>query len=130
MGRKTFESIGRKLPNRENIIISRNLDAEYAKENGITVFDNIEDVIKKYEDVKQKLNKDIVGVNDLKKFNISTKSFTKFWGSYANFIEEYEQVDVQVKHFYYTEEELIKMYIDFSNLLYSAQKAFSTLVLT
>ena len=76
-----------------------------------------EDVIKKYEDVKQKLNKDIVGVNDLKKFNISTKSFTKFWGSYANFIEEYEQVDVQVKHFYYTEEELIKMYIDFSNYL-------------
>ena len=76
-----------------------------------------EDVIKKYEDVKQKLNKDIVGVNDLKKFNISTKSFTKFWGSYANFIEEYEQVDVQVKHFYYTEEELIKMYIEFSNYL-------------
>ncbi|MFZ1300374.1 MAG: hypothetical protein WAQ92_05240, partial [Leptotrichiaceae bacterium] len=37
--------------------------------------------------------------------------------SYANFIEEYEQVDVQVKHFYYTEEELIKMYIDFSNYL-------------
>ena len=35
MGRKTFESIGRKLPNRENIIISRNLDAEYAKEKGM-----------------------------------------------------------------------------------------------
>ena len=55
MGRKTFESIGRKLPNRENIIISRNLDAEYAKEKGITVFNNIEDVIKKYGDVTEEV---------------------------------------------------------------------------
>ena len=55
MGRKTFESIGRKLPNRENIIISRNLDDEYAKEKGITVYNNIEDVIEKYGDVTEEV---------------------------------------------------------------------------
>ena len=46
MGRKTFESIGRKLPNRENIIISRNLDAEYAKEKGTPVLEGIADDLK------------------------------------------------------------------------------------
>ena len=48
MGRKTFESIGRKLPNRENIVISKTLDYTYAKENGIILYKNIEDIIQKY----------------------------------------------------------------------------------
>ncbi len=39
MGRKTYESIGRPLPNRRNIIISRN--AEYAAE-GCEVFTSLE----------------------------------------------------------------------------------------
>lgn len=55
MGRKTFESIGRKLPNRENIIISRNLDEEYAKEKGITIYNNIEDVIEKYGEITEEI---------------------------------------------------------------------------
>ena len=42
MGRKTHESIGKPLPGRENIIISRN--AEY-KSAGCTVFTNIEDAL-------------------------------------------------------------------------------------
>ena len=54
-GKKTFESIGRKLPNRENVIISRNLDAEYAKEKGITVHNNIEDVIEKYGEIAEEV---------------------------------------------------------------------------
>ena len=55
MGRKTFESIGSKLPNRENIIVSRNLDSEYAKEKGITVYNNIEDVIEKYGEIAEEV---------------------------------------------------------------------------
>lgn len=42
MGRKTFESIGRPLPKRVNIVITRNLD--YQKE-GILVFPSIEEAL-------------------------------------------------------------------------------------
>lgn len=43
MGRKTFESIGRPLPNRENIVITRSQDFE---SEGVVVFHSIEDAIK------------------------------------------------------------------------------------
>jgi len=39
MGRKTFESIGRPLPNRENIVLTRNTNW---KSDGITIFNQIE----------------------------------------------------------------------------------------
>lgn len=45
MGRKTFESIGRPLKNRINIILTR--DKNYQKE-GCVVLNRIEDVIKKF----------------------------------------------------------------------------------
>lgn len=40
MGRKTYESIGRPLPNRRNIVISRNMEASY---EGAEVVHSIED---------------------------------------------------------------------------------------
>jgi len=42
MGRKTFESIGRPLPGRENIIISRNSDYQ---QPGCSVFNSVEEAI-------------------------------------------------------------------------------------
>lgn len=45
MGRKTFESIGRPLKNRINIILTRN--ENYKKENCI-IYNNIEDVVKEF----------------------------------------------------------------------------------
>jgi len=42
MGRNTFESIGRPLPGRENIVLTRN--KEY-KQDGVTVVHSIEDVL-------------------------------------------------------------------------------------
>lgn len=52
MGRKTHESIGRVLPGRENIIISRNPDYQVP---GCTVYPNIESALvacaKQYEEV-------------------------------------------------------------------------------
>lgn len=42
MGRKTFESIGRPLPNRRNIVITR--DADYVKE-GIEVMNSMESAL-------------------------------------------------------------------------------------
>lgn len=47
MGRKTFESIGRPLKNRTNIILTRN---ENYKKEGCIVLHKIEDVIEKYKD--------------------------------------------------------------------------------
>jgi dihydrofolate reductase len=45
MGRKTFESIGKALPNRENVIITRN--KEFKAENCIIV-NSIQEVLEKY----------------------------------------------------------------------------------
>ena len=37
MGRKTFESIGRPLPNRKNIVLSKNGDKESFEQKGIKI---------------------------------------------------------------------------------------------
>lgn len=47
MGRKTFESIGKSLPGRHNIVITRNKDY---KADGATVVSNLNDAIKAAED--------------------------------------------------------------------------------
>ena len=46
MGRKTFESIGRVLPDRKNIILSRNVN--YSQE-GCLIYNDIQKVIKDFE---------------------------------------------------------------------------------
>jgi dihydrofolate reductase len=43
MGRKTFESIGRVLPGRKNIVITRN---KYFKHEGLEVYNSVEEFIK------------------------------------------------------------------------------------
>ncbi|MDD5410812.1 MAG: dihydrofolate reductase [Methylobacter sp.] len=50
MGRKTYESIGRPLPGRTNIIISRN--PEYRQE-GCLVFNDIEKALESYRDSEE-----------------------------------------------------------------------------
>ncbi len=45
MGRKTFESIGSPLKDRENIILTRNLDFHFPN---LTIYRKVEDVLKKY----------------------------------------------------------------------------------
>lgn len=50
MGRKTFESIGRPLPGRENIIISR--DLSYQQE-GCVVFNRLESALENYADLDE-----------------------------------------------------------------------------
>jgi dihydrofolate reductase len=46
MGRKTFESIGRVLPNRTNIIITRNLSFSFARPGLAKLAGSLEDAIK------------------------------------------------------------------------------------
>jgi len=50
MGRKTFESIGKPLPNRKNIVITR--DQNYKKE-GIEVVHSLEEAIEKTKEEKE-----------------------------------------------------------------------------
>ena len=64
MGRKTYESIGRILPHRENIIITKNKD--YSVENAI-IFNSNEEVLKY---IKDNTSKDfyIIGGESLYKY--------------------------------------------------------------
>jgi dihydrofolate reductase len=50
MGRKTYESIGRPLPGRQNIVISRNKDL---KIEGVTVVNTLEGAIESLKDVDE-----------------------------------------------------------------------------
>ncbi|MFC1687509.1 dihydrofolate reductase [Patescibacteria group bacterium] len=50
MGRKTFESIGRPLPNRTNIIITRNADYQAEK---CVIVDSLEEAMQRAADVDQ-----------------------------------------------------------------------------
>jgi dihydrofolate reductase len=59
MGRKTFESIGRPLPGRKNIIISRNLDYQ---QPGCEVFHSIDTALKSCADSEEIM---IIGGSDL-----------------------------------------------------------------
>ena len=55
MGRKTFESIGRLLPNRKNIVLSKNGDKELVKEKGIEIYQNLEDLISHYKNSQEEI---------------------------------------------------------------------------
>jgi len=57
MGRKTFESIGRPLPNRQNFVISSNL----REVDGISVFQNLENAII----AAKKYNKDLDSAQEI-----------------------------------------------------------------
>lgn len=50
MGRKTFESIGRPLPGRKNIVISRNADYQH---EGIQVVTSVEEALKCAGDIEE-----------------------------------------------------------------------------
>lgn len=57
MGRKTFESIGRPLPNRQNYVISSNL----REVDGISIFQNLENAII----AAKKYNKDLDSAQEI-----------------------------------------------------------------
>ena len=62
MGRKTYESIGRPLPGRTNMIISRNLDYQ---QEGCLVFNDLNTALKKASECTQEVF--IIGGSDLYK---------------------------------------------------------------
>ncbi|PLT34952.1 dihydrofolate reductase [Bacillus sp. V5-8f] len=52
MGRKTFESIGRILPGRENVIVTRNIEF---RPEGVSVLNSIDEVIKLAESTVEEI---------------------------------------------------------------------------
>lgn len=60
MGRKTFESIGRPLPGRTNIVVTR--QADYAPD-GVEVFGSLKDAIARAQEIAQRDGVDEVFIN-------------------------------------------------------------------
>ena len=75
MGRKTYESIGRPLPNRKNFIVSRTLNSVA----GAKVFNNLEDSIKaaKEESAKNKQQAEAVIIGGGYLFRDTILTFNK-----------------------------------------------------
>jgi len=68
MGRKTFESIGKILPNRENIILSKNKNF---KVEGAKIYDSLEKIIRESEKIKTF----IIGGEEIYKLFIDEATF-------------------------------------------------------
>lgn len=91
MGRKTFESIGRLLPNRKNIILSREvLEADLKKlENETTkveVFDDFQKMIDSFKNSKEEIF--IIGGEQIYKMALEEKIIDKLYISYVDFSDD------------------------------------------
>ena len=103
MGRKTFESIGRPLPKRETIILTR--DTSYEQE-GCTVLHSL-DAIEEYLEASGKSEAAVVGGGEIYSLYLERSSkmflsFVDFDGEADTFFPEYDQKewteDSRVEH--------------------------------
>ena len=83
MGRKTFESIGRSLPNRKNIVLSKNGDKELVKEKGIEIYQNLEDLIRDYKNSQEEIF--IIGGEQIYKEFLQKEQISRLYISYIDF---------------------------------------------
>ena len=91
MGRKTFESIGRLLPNRKNIILSREvLESDLKKlENENTkveVFDDFQKMIDSFKNSKEEIF--IIGGEQIYKMALKEEIIDKLYIRYVNFSDD------------------------------------------
>lgn len=91
MGRKTFESIGRLLPNRKNIILSREvLESDLKKlENETTkveVFDDFQKMIDSFKNFKEEIF--IIGGEQIYKMALKEEIIDKLYISYVDFSDD------------------------------------------
>ncbi len=86
MGRKTFESIGRPLPNRENIILSKTMKND---DNSVLIFDDFSKLIEKFKDLKD-LDEEIIiiGGEKVYKKSLELGIVDKMYISYIDFEDE------------------------------------------
>ena len=80
MGRKTFESLPKgPLPNRTNIVLSKNKDFKYDISNNIISLDSISFFIELEERNVQRISDDILNLLDLYNFIVSTNRKVVFF---------------------------------------------------
>lgn len=80
MGRKTFESIGRPLPNRENIILTRNND--YTLDNEIRIYNDLETLLSEYGNSEEEIF--ILGGEQIYKEMLDKNMITKLYISFID----------------------------------------------
>lgn len=80
MGRKTFESIGRPLPNRENIVLSKTIKND---DNSILIFEDFYKLIEKFKDSDEEIF--IIGGEKVYKKSLELGIVDKMYISYINF---------------------------------------------
>ena len=83
MGRKTFESIGKPLPKRKNIILSKNGEKELSKEKGIEIYQNLEKLINDYKDSEEEIF--IIGGEQIYKEFLQKELISRMYISYVDF---------------------------------------------
>ena len=83
MGRKTFESIGKPLPKRKNIILSKNGEKELSKEKGIEIYQNLEKLINDYKDSEEEIF--IIGGEQIYKEFLQKEQISRLYISYIDF---------------------------------------------
>ena len=97
MGRNTYESIGRALPNRTNIVLSKNsleiekkIEEDRKKyENETTkleFYDDFQKVIEKYKDLKEEIF--IIGGGEIYKKAFEMKIVKRIYMSHINFSDK------------------------------------------
>ena len=83
MGRKTFESIGRPLPNRKNIVLSKNGDKESFEQKGIELYQNLENLIADYKNSEEEIF--IIGGEQIYKEFLQKELISRMYISYVDF---------------------------------------------
>ena len=81
MGRKTFESIGRPLPKRENIVLTRNNN--YALDNEIKIYNDLETLLNEYGNLEEEIF--ILGGEQIYKEMLAKDVITKLYISFIDF---------------------------------------------
>lgn len=81
MGRKTFESIGRPLPRRENIVLTRNNN--YALDNEIKIYNDLETLLNEYGNSEEEIF--ILGGEQIYKEMLAKDVITKLYISFIDF---------------------------------------------
>lgn len=95
MGRKTFDSIGRPLPNRENIILTRNNDF-FKDDKLITVYTDIEKLINDYKENDEEIF--VLGGEEIYKQFLNRKVVNRLYISHVDFEDKeadayFEKID-------------------------------------
>ena len=81
MGRKTHESIGKALPNRKNIILTRNFNIKY--DENIEVYNDLENFIDKYKNNNEEIF--IIGGEEIYKEFLKRDIVEKMYISHVDF---------------------------------------------